>query len=240
MKLSIVIPAYNEENRLGVSLDHYLAYFVPRYGLDFELIVVVNGSRDRTEHIARERMPGHPQLQVLVEPRAIGKGGAIMMGFAAARGDLVGFTDADASTPPDAFDDLVRNIGDAGAIIASRWFPESKVYPPQPLKRRVASRMFNYLVRKLFKVMIRDTQCGAKILRQQAVQDVAQHAMQHAATTQEAAATAMEAMGSAGATAKAKGTGAKKPAAKAPASKAVAPRTPAKRAAVKKPAAGRK
>ena len=77
-------------------------------------------------------------------------------------------------------------------------------------------------------------------IAQQAVQDVAQHAMQHAATTQEAAATAMEAMGSAGATAKAKGTGAKKPAAKAPASKAVAPRTPAKRAAVKKPAAGRK
>ena len=77
-------------------------------------------------------------------------------------------------------------------------------------------------------------------IAQQAVQYVAQHAMQHAATTQEAAATAMEAMGSAGATAKAKGTGAKKPAAKAPASKAVAPRTPAKRAAVKKPAAGRK
>lgn len=172
MKLTIVIPAYNEENRLGVSLDRYLAYFTPRYGLDYEVIVVVNGSRDRTEHIARERMAGHPQVQVLVEPRAIGKGGAVMMGFAAARGELVGFTDADASTPPDAFDDLVRNIGDAGAIIASRWFPESKVYPPQSLKRQVASRIFNFLVRNLFKVKIRDTQCGAKILKLQAARDV--------------------------------------------------------------------
>lgn len=172
MKLSMVMPAYNEERRLGASLDQYLGYFTPRYGNEYELIVVVNGSRDQTEQVARARQAAHPQVKVLVEPRAIGKGGAVMMGFRAATGDLIGFVDADASTPPEAFDDLARNIGSAGAIIASRWFPESRVYPPQPLKRRIASRIFNFLVRRLFKVKIRDTQCGAKVLRREAVRDV--------------------------------------------------------------------
>lgn len=172
MKLSIVIPAYNEEQRLGPTIDAYLGYFTPRYGTDYEIVVVVNGSRDGTEALARGIAKRQAPVQVIVEPRAVGKGGAVMMGFRAARGDLIGFTDADASTPPEAFDDLARNIGDAGAIIASRWFPESKVYPPQPWKRRVASRIFNFLVRHLFKVKIRDTQCGAKVLTRQAVADV--------------------------------------------------------------------
>lgn len=172
MKLSIVIPAYNEEHRLAPTLDLYTAYFAPRYGAEFEIVIVVNGSRDRTEEIARGYGARWPQVKTIVEPRAIGKGGAIMLGFRNAGGDFVGFTDADGSTPPAAFEDLVQNIGDAGAIIASRWFKESKVFPPQPLKRRIVSRIFNFLVRKLFKVKIRDTQCGAKVLRQQAIRDV--------------------------------------------------------------------
>lgn len=172
MKLSIVIPAYNEEQRLPPTLKAYLDYYEPRLGSDFELIVVVNGSRDGTERVAREQATQHPAIQVIVEPRAIGKGGAILLGFRSSRGDLIGFVDADGATPPDAFDDLARNIGDAGAIIASRWFKESRVYPPQPLKRRIASRIFNFFVRWFFKVNIRDTQCGAKVLTRAAVQKI--------------------------------------------------------------------
>ena len=172
MKLSIVIPAYNEEARLPPTLQAYLDYYEPRLGADFELIIVVNGSRDGTERVARALAPAHPAVRVLVEPRAIGKGGAVMLGFAAARGERIGFVDADGATPPHAFDDLVRNIGGAGAIIASRWFKESRVYPPQPLKRRIASRIFNFFVRWFFKVNIRDTQCGAKVLTREAVQSV--------------------------------------------------------------------
>ncbi|MCS6771375.1 MAG: glycosyltransferase family 2 protein [Kiritimatiellae bacterium] len=172
MKLSIVIPAYNEEQRLPPTLRAYLEYFEPRYGNEFELIVVVNGSRDGTERVVREQMPMHPALRVIVEPRAIGKGGAIILGFREAKGDRVGFVDADGATPPEAFDDLVQHLDDAGAIIASRWFKESRVYPPQPLRRRIASRVFNFLVRLLFRVPIRDTQCGAKVLSRQALEAV--------------------------------------------------------------------
>lgn len=172
MKLSIVIPAYNEERRLPPMLDAYTSYFGPRYGADYEIVVVANGCRDRTADVARAYGRRAPQVRTVEEPRAIGKGGAIMLGFRHASGDLVGFADADGSTPPDAFDDLVTHIGDAGAIIASRWFKESRVYPPQPLKRRIVSRIFNFLVRHLFKVNIRDTQCGAKVLRGDAVRAV--------------------------------------------------------------------
>lgn len=172
MKLSIVIPAYNEEQRLPPTLEAYTGYFGPRYGDDYEIVVVANGCRDRTADVARGFGMRAPQVRTIEEPRAIGKGGAIMRGFRDARGDLVGFADADGSTPPEAFDDLVRNIGDAGAIIASRWFKASRVYPPQPLKRRIVSRIFNFLVRRLFRVDIRDTQCGAKVIRGEAVRAV--------------------------------------------------------------------
>ena len=137
MKLSIVIPAHNEEARLGAMLTPYLAFFAPRYGNDVELIVVVNGSTDRTAAVADGFARQYPQLKVLEDSARIGKGGAIMLGARAARGDLIGFVDADGATPPEAFQDLVDRIGDAGTIIASRWLPGARVSPAQPRARRV-------------------------------------------------------------------------------------------------------
>jgi glycosyltransferase involved in cell wall biosynthesis len=175
MKLSIVMPAYNEEARIQPTLEAYTAHFGARYGDEFELIIVVNGSRDRTEKIARAVAEKRSQVKVLVEPRAIGKGGAIILGFSMASGDLVGFVDADNATLPAAFNDLVERIGDAGAIIASRHLSGSKVSPSQPWSRRVASRFFNALVRLLFGLPISDTQCGAKLLRGDAMRATLPH-----------------------------------------------------------------
>ncbi len=172
MKLSLVIPAYNEESRLKPMLDDYVPFFVKRYGTDVEFIVVVNGSIDRTEDVARACADKCSQIRVIVEPRKVGKGGAIMLGFRETRGELVGFVDADNSTPSPAYQDLVDHIGDAGAIIASRWMKESTVSPRQPLVRRVASRVFNLLIRLLFGLRISDTQCGAKLMRSDALQVV--------------------------------------------------------------------
>lgn len=172
MKLSIIIPAYNEEARIRPTLDAYARYFVARYAGDVEFLVVVNGSYDGTEQIVRERAKRCSQVKLMVEPRAIGKGGAIFRGFEAAAGDLVGFVDADNSTSPEAFDDLVARLGDAGAIIASRYIPGAKVSPRQPWSRRVASRVFNFLVRAFFKLNITDTQCGAKLMKREAIKAV--------------------------------------------------------------------
>ncbi len=164
MDLSIIIPAYNEQARLGRMLDAYLPYFSGRYAAGYEILIVVNGSRDGTEAVARSYAAAHPAVQVLVEPRPIGKGGAVMLGLAAARGRLVGFVDADGATPPEAFQELVERLGAADVIIASRWRRGAQVSPRQPLSRRIASRLFNWLVRLLFGLSISDTQCGAKLM----------------------------------------------------------------------------
>lgn len=172
MQLSIVIPAYNEEARLAPMMEAYIRHFVDRYGDGVELLVVVNGSTDGTEAVARRFEAAHPQVRVMVEPRPIGKGGALQLGFAEASGEKIGFTDADGATPPRAFQDLVDELREPGAVIASRWLPASDVDPRQPLARRVASRIFNLLVRVLFGLRITDTQCGAKLMTRGALREV--------------------------------------------------------------------
>lgn len=174
MKLTIIVPARNEAARIGRMLDVYLPYFTERFGADVEFIAVVNASTDDTEAVVRGYAARWPCLRVLVEPRAVGKGGAVMQGFAAATGDMVGFVDADGATPPDAFYALVQRIGDAGAIIANRWHRDARI-TPQPWSRRLASRVFNLFVRVLFRIPITDTQCGAKLLRREAMIEVLPH-----------------------------------------------------------------
>jgi glycosyltransferase involved in cell wall biosynthesis len=168
MKLSIIIPAHNEEQRIRPMLDSYISYFNERYGENVEFLVIVNGSNDGTEHIVREYIERYGHIKMAVIPDRVGKGGALIRGFREASGDLVGFVDADGATPPHAFEDLVQNIGDAGCIIGSRWLPESNVTHEQPLRRRIISRIFNTLVRTLFGIKIHDTQCGAKLCTREA------------------------------------------------------------------------
>lgn len=169
MKLSLIIPAHNEEARIGRALDAYLPFFTQRYGPGLEIIVVVNGSTDDTAVVVGRYSERFPQLRCIVESAAIGKGGALILGFREARGDLVGFVDADASTPPEAFQDLIDRIGDADVAVASRWCRGATVSPPQPLTRRIASRVFNLLTRLLFGLRLTDTQCGAKLMKRDAL-----------------------------------------------------------------------
>lgn len=175
MKLSIVVPAYNEEGRIRRMLEAYLTHFTEHYGDDFEMIVSVNGSKDGTESVVRALQPRHSQLRMIVDPRPIGKGGAIMAAGAVAQGDLIGFVDADGATPPAAFNDLVRQMGEAGLIMASRRLPGAIVRPRQPWLRRFASRVFNGLVRLFFKLRITDTQCGAKLMTSAAWRAIVPH-----------------------------------------------------------------
>ena len=172
MKLSIVVPAFNERHRLGPMLQRYVGYFTPCYKDEVEFIVVVNGSTDGTADAAREAFGSCPAVRIINEPRKIGKGAAVRLGFEQAKGALIGFVDADGSTPPNAFQALVDHIGTGDAIIASRWRAGSRVSPKQPLARRVASRIFNGLVRLFFGLRLTDTQCGAKLMKREALQRI--------------------------------------------------------------------
>jgi len=175
MKLSIIIPAHNEENRIGRMLDAYLPYFSEAMGDQVEFFVVINGSSDGTDRIVKQYEEKYSCLRHLIEPRPVGKGGALMMAFEKEKGDLVGFADADGATPPSAFKDLIDSLGDADCIIASRWCRGAQVSPPQPLLRRIASRTFNLITRVLFGLPLTDTQCGAKLMRREAIQKVLPH-----------------------------------------------------------------
>lgn len=175
MKLSIVIPAHNEEHRLPPMLEVYAKYFAEKYGNEAELIVVSNFCSDRTAEVAKTIGLRYPQVKVVDEPKRVGKGGAVLLGVRSAEGDLIGFVDADGATPPEAFDDLVQKISLDGCIIASRWMRGSNVSPKQPLSRLVASRCFNLMVRILFGLKLKDTQCGAKLFRREVIQPVLQN-----------------------------------------------------------------
>lgn len=158
MRLSVVVPAYNEEERLEPMLRAYAGSLGP----EAELIVVVNGSTDRTVDVARAVAADHPTIQVIEIPEKIGKGGAVRAGFARASGSYVGFADADLATSPAEFRRLVDAAEGCDGAIASRWAPGSRVLGRTWL-RTLASRLFALLVRALFGLPFADTQCGAKV-----------------------------------------------------------------------------
>jgi len=103
----------------------------------------------------------------------IGKGGALIEGLKLAPlADIIGYVDADGATPPQAFLDLVKRIDEADCVIASRWLPGAVLHQEQTSKRQFASRCFHFIVQTLFQMNIKDTQCGAKVIRRAAVEKV--------------------------------------------------------------------
>jgi glycosyltransferase involved in cell wall biosynthesis len=160
--LSIVIPAWNEEDRLVRTLDRYLPSLEAR-GDPYEVIVVVDGVADGTADVVRRYASRHVRL--LEFPRKLGKGGAILKGLHAAQFDYVGYIDADGPIPPDKFLGLAQNLVDVDCVVASRWLRGSRVIRKEPTFNLVAGRLWNVLVRSLLFLPVQDTQCGAKFIR---------------------------------------------------------------------------
>ena len=168
MKLSIIIPAHNEEKRISKTLEDYAFFFRKKFKKEFEIIVVLNGCIDNTLGVVKKFQKKYPSIRYL-DFKQSGKGFAIIEGFKTAKGDLMGFADADGSTNAEAFNDLILKINPYDGIIASRYMKGSVVNPKQPIKRRIASRIFNFIVRVLFGLKTGDTQCGAKLFRKEAI-----------------------------------------------------------------------
>jgi len=171
--LLLLIPAYNEERRIGPVLRSYAEFFPKHYEGKFQLVVVLNGCRDNTLGVVQAVAAEFPVVSWVVYAEAIGKGGALIEGLKLApRADLVGYVDADGATEPPAFLDLARRAGEADCVIGSRWVPGAVLHQVQSGQRRFASRSFHMIVQLLFHMNIRDTQCGAKIIRRTAVEKV--------------------------------------------------------------------
>jgi glycosyltransferase involved in cell wall biosynthesis len=171
----LLIPAYNEEQRIGPVLERYATQLPAGHAGPVNIVVILNGCRDNTIGVVEAAEKRHPCISHLVFPGPIGKGGALIEGLKLApTADLIGYVDADGATPPEAFLDLVSRAssGQVDAVIASRWLPGARITHAQPGKRQFASRLFHLFVEGFFWMGIRDTQCGAKIFRRHAIEAV--------------------------------------------------------------------
>ena len=174
--LLLLIPAYNEEARIEPVLRRYADFFGRHYSGPFQLVVVLNGCRDNTLGVVQRVARDFPAVSWLDFPAPIGKGGALIEGLKlAGKADLIGYVDADGATPPSAYLDLVKKIGAADCVIGSRWLPGAVIHQSQSGNRQFASRVFHAIVQSLFWMNIRDTQCGAKVIRRAAVEKIHPH-----------------------------------------------------------------
>jgi glycosyltransferase involved in cell wall biosynthesis len=171
--LLLLIPAYNEERRIEPVLRDYARYFKEHYHGKFQLVVVLNGCTDNTLGVVQRVGADYPAVTALEFPDPIGKGGALIEGLKLAPlADLIGYVDADGATPPHAFHDLVKHISEADCVIGSRWLPGAVLHVEQSSRRQFASRVFHLIVQFFFGMNLRDTQCGAKVMRREAVEKV--------------------------------------------------------------------
>ena len=168
LSLSIVVPAYNEGERLAKSLRAIVDY-LSAYEAETELIVVDDGSTDGTADAARKELAtaGHLRTSVISYQSNLGKGRAVRLGLLASRGDITLFTDADLSTPITEMPKLVEPIarGEYDLTFGSRALDRSLIGVHQSWRREQGGRVFNLAVRVATGVPFWDTQCGFKAFR---------------------------------------------------------------------------
>ncbi len=168
--LSIVIPAHNEENRLPSTLEQVFA-FLKQQSFPAEVIVVENGSSDKTYQIAQSFAKQHENLRVIQNDWR-GKGLAIQRGVKEASGDYIFFCDADLSMPIEEISKFIPpQLQDVDIAIASREAPGAVRYN-EPYYRHLTGRVFNTLIRWLVLPNLQDTQCGFKCLRAEVARDI--------------------------------------------------------------------
>jgi len=172
LRWSVVIPAYNEAERLPPYLKEVVGYFDGR-DEPYEVLVVDDGSVDDTAGVVRGVSEARPSVQLVRFPRNRGKGHAVRAGMLRARGALRLMADADGATPIIEVNRLETAIS-AGAdlVVGSRARPDSSVARQTRLHRRMAGFLFNLIARALGAGDVVDTQCGFKLLRGPAAQDL--------------------------------------------------------------------
>lgn len=168
--LSIVIPAFNEEDRLGATLVRVLEW-LDEWGGTAEVLVVDDGSSDGTADLVRAKGEADPRVRLLEYGSNRGKGYAVGLGVSEAVGEQILFSDADLSTPIEEYTRLAAALESAEIAIGSRALPDSRLDKRQPLYRELMGRSFNLLVQALVFPGIRDTQCGFKLFRSEAARE---------------------------------------------------------------------
>lgn len=173
-RVTFVVPAYDEERRLGASLQR-LIEFCRAQPYESALIIVDDGSRDRTAAIASaaaEGLPARVSLQLLQHQRNRGKGAAVRTGVLAATGDDILYLDADLATPPEEIPKLLAALNDGYDLaIGVRIQPGGyDMRDSEPAARRIGGKIFTAVRKRLLLSDVHDTQCGFKAFRKEAAQ----------------------------------------------------------------------
>lgn len=173
--MSVIVPAYNEEERIGKTLD-IIADYLKRQGFSWEIVVISGGSTDRTAEVAREKAAAIPNLAVIEQKNNRGKGSAVAEGMLRALGRIRLFTDADNSTDIAHFDTM-RRFFDEGyeVVIGSRhpWdAPGATQAVSQAWYKRVMGMSGNLFIQLMAVRGIWDTQCGFKAFRNFAAEKI--------------------------------------------------------------------
>lgn len=170
--LSIVIPAYNEENRINRTLQAVKDYYDSK-PYSYDVLVVSDGSSDGTVLAARQFAETHSNFKVLDYTPNRGKGYAVRLGILKSIGDLILFMDADLATPLEETEKLINSIESGASVaIGSRPLKESNLEIHQPWYREMLGRGFNKAVQLLSVKGIQDTQCGFKLFTKEAAHDI--------------------------------------------------------------------
>jgi dolichyl-phosphate beta-glucosyltransferase len=167
--ISIVIPAYNEEKRLGASLEKIRRYLASSRWEFSEIVVVDDGSRDGTRQVAAAGC-----ARILENPGNRGKGYTVRHGMLEAQGDWILYSDADLSSPIEELDRLwvAAERENAQVAIGSRAVDRSLVGVHQPWAREMSGRVFNLAMRLVTGLPFRDTQCGFKLFEREAARRI--------------------------------------------------------------------
>ena len=171
-KLSVVMPAYNEEKLIYQNILETVET-LSRFVSDFEVIVVNDGSKDRTKAEVQRAMKVCPQVRLSGSDKNHGKGAAVLLGVTEAKGDFIAFVDADLELHPRQLEKYLSHMLDTGCdiVIGSKLDPESEL--EYPFVRRVISYCYYIMLNTMFHLHVRDTQTGLKVFRASAIKPVA-------------------------------------------------------------------
>ena len=172
--LSIVIPAYNEENRLPATLARLYSYLATSPFGDAEVLIVDDGSRDGTAALVEDFAHIYPTVRLVRNPGNRGKGYAVRNGMLEAQGEWVLFTDADLSAPIEEVEKLIAAVREQNAVgaIGSRALNRKLVSVHQSAFREYSGRFFNLTMRLITGLPYADTQCGFKLFRRDVAHEV--------------------------------------------------------------------
>ena len=169
MRISVILPAYNEEERIEGAVK-MVEEVLGKMNYDYEIIVVDDGSTDGTLTKALKCANGNNHVKVVSHQRNLGKGAAVRTGFMHSTGEIIVFMDSDLEISPESLPTYVKALKEADIAIGSKWHPQSRV--ETTLLRKFLSRGFYTLARLLVGVKVRDTQAGLKAFRREALEKI--------------------------------------------------------------------